>query len=96
MKLLLLIYSGPTPERISALLELHDAPGFTQLEPARGAGSSGRMAGTRAWPGTSTVFMSVIPTERVTVMRAALLDYRSAAVEGEHLHVATMPIDDYL
>ncbi|MEP7383800.1 MAG: hypothetical protein ABI910_19090 [Gemmatimonadota bacterium] len=95
MKLLLLIYSGPTPHRISALLEAHDAPGYTEFENGRGAGTSGRLAGTRAWPGTATVFMSVVPAERVAALRSALADYRRVAVEGEHLHVATVPMEDY-
>ena len=95
MKLLLLIYSGPSPHRLSALLEAHDAPGYTQFVNARGAGPSGRIEGTRAWPGTATVLMSVVPDERVAELRDALHAYRHSAVEGEHLHVATLPMDDY-
>lgn len=95
MKLLLLIYSGPTPQRIAALLEAHDVPGYTQFENARGAGGTGRIEGTRAWPGTATVFMSVVPAERATELRDALQRYRTSGVEGEHLHVATIPMEDY-
>lgn len=95
MKLLLLIYSGPTPQRIAALLELHDAPGYTEFTNARGAGSTGRIEGSRAWPGTATVFFTVVPDERVSALRAAILAYRARGVEGEHLHVAVMPTEDY-
>ena len=95
MKLLLLIYSGPTPHRIAALLEAHEAPGYTQLEHARGAGATGRMEGTRAWPGEGTVFASVVPARRVAELRDALMDYKKTAAEGEHLHVAVMPMEDY-
>ena len=95
MKLMLLIYSGPTPQRISALLEAHEAPGYTQLAHARGAGSTGRMEGTRAWPGEGTVFASVVPTRRVPELRDALMAYKENAAEGEHLHVAVMPVEDY-
>jgi len=95
MKLLLLIYSGPTPHRIGALLEAHDAPGYTQLAHARGTGTTGRVEGTRAWPGEATVFMSVVPADRVGELREALLTYRASAAEGEHLHVATLPMEDY-
>ncbi len=95
MKLMLLIYSGPTPQRIAALLEAHDAPGYTQFEHARGAGPTGRIDGTRAWPGTATVFMSVIPAEQAPALRESLLAYRTTGVEGEHLHVATIPMEDY-
>ncbi|GMV09205.1 MAG TPA: hypothetical protein PKC83_07370 [Gemmatimonadaceae bacterium] len=96
MKLLLLIYSGPTPQRIAALLEAYDAPGYTEFVNARGAGATGKIEGTRAWPGTATVFISVVPADRVAELRAALIDYKARAAEGEHLHVATMPTEDYL
>ena len=39
--------------------------------------------------------MSVVPAERVAELRAALQAYRAAGVEGEHLHVATIPMEDY-
>ncbi len=95
MKLLLLMYSGPTPQRISALLEVHQAPGYTEFENGRGSGPSGRLAGTRAWPGSATVFLSVVPDDRVAPLRTALAAYREQAAEGEHLHVATVPMEDY-
>ncbi len=95
MKLLLLIYSGPTPQRISALLEAHHAPGYTELPDAHGAGATGRLEGTRAWPGTSHLFVSVVPEERVPELRDAILAYRAGAAEGEHVHAAVMPTEDY-
>lgn len=95
MKLLLLMYSGPTPHRISALLEAHDAPGYTEFENGRGAGASGKLSGTRAWPGSATVFLSVVPADRAAPLRSALAEYRANAAEGEHLHVATVPMEDY-
>lgn len=94
MKLLLAIYSGPSPDHISALLDAHDAGGYTELVNARGAGATGRLLGTRAWPGSPTVFMSAVPAERVPALQAALRDYRGRLAEGEHLHVLTLPIED--
>jgi hypothetical protein len=94
MKLLLMIYSGPTPQHIAALLDAHNAGGYTEVGNAHGAGSTGRMLGTRAWPGTSAVFLSAVPDDRVPDLRTALHDYRSRAAEGEHLHVMTLPVED--
>lgn len=95
MKLLMLIYSGPSPQHISALLEAQEAPGYTEFDDVRGAGVSGRIEGSRAWPGSSTVFVSAVPDERVGALREALLAYRTGASAGEHLHVATLPMEDY-
>ena len=95
MKLMLLIYSGSTPERISALLEASGANGYTELAHARGAGGTGRVQGTRAWPGEATMFVSIVPNERAEALRSAVRSYRAAAVDGERLHVATMPLDEF-
>jgi hypothetical protein len=49
MKLLLLIYSGDSPERVTALLDRHQVESYTELPGAHGAGRTGRRFGTRAW-----------------------------------------------
>ncbi len=95
MKLLMLVYSGPSPQRIVSLLESHDSPGYTIFDGARGVGSTGRIEGSRAWPGSVTMFVTAVPDANVLALREALKEYRSVAVDGEHLHVATLPIEHY-
>lgn len=95
MKLLLLTYRGSTPERISALLEAHGSTGYTELLHARGLGSTGKVDGTRAWPGDAVVFFSVVPNENVEALRAVLRAYRAGEAPGERLHVATLPLEDF-
>lgn len=95
MKLLLLIYNGSTPDRVSALHETHGASGYTQLTHAHGVGTTGRTEGTRAWPGDATVFFTVAPDERAVALRAAVRGYRTTSRTGERLHVATMPLEDF-
>ena len=52
MKLLLIMYSGHRPDaRARACSSTQGVHGYTELEGAHGAGSSGRREGTRAWPG---------------------------------------------
>jgi hypothetical protein len=96
MKLLLILYSGPTPSPIEALLEAHDGIGYTELANAHGAGVTGRVAGTRAWPGTASVLLTAVPDERVAAIEEALRAYRDAAPPGERLHVATLPVERFL
>jgi hypothetical protein len=93
MKLLFVIYSGPSPEHITDLLESHQAPGFTILKDVKGVGETGRLEGTRAWPGT--IIRSVLDDATLETLRAALRAHREAQSPGEHLHVATVPIEDY-
>ena len=95
MKLLMLIYSGASLQDIESLLDAHDVDGYTSVSEARGAGPTGLLLGTRAWPGTAEVLMTVVPDARVEELRGALQAWRDRAPEGEHLHVMTLPVEDY-
>jgi hypothetical protein len=95
MKLLLLTYRGSTPEKIAALLETHGSTGYTELLHARGLGATGKVEGSRAWPGDATVFFSVVPNEQLAAMRAAVRAYRASEAPGERLHVAQLPLEDF-
>jgi len=92
MRLLLLIYSGETPERVTALLDRHRVEGYTQLAEARGSGQTGRRLGTRAWPGSNTVFFSIVPADEEPVVVSAIREEARRLPEGERLHVAVMPV----
>lgn len=95
MKLLMLIYSGSSLPRISSLLDAHEAGGYTALHDVHGAGPTGRLLGTRAWPGSASILMSVVPADRVADLTDALKAYKVNAGPGEHLHVAVLPVDAY-
>ncbi|MEJ2502031.1 MAG: hypothetical protein P8177_01760, partial [Gemmatimonadota bacterium] len=60
MKLLIIIYSGPSPSRITSLFETHHVDGWTELDHAHGVGTSGKRDGTRAWPGESSLFFTAV------------------------------------
>jgi hypothetical protein len=92
MKLLLLIYAGETPERVTALLDRHQVVGYTELPGAHGAGQTGRRMGTRAWPGRNTVFFSIVPAEAEQEVIDAVLAEARLLPEGERLHVASLPV----
>lgn len=92
MKLLLLIYSGESPERITQLLDRQQVEGYTELPGAHGAGQSGRRMGNRAWPGRNTVFFSIVPDESEQEVIDAVMAESRRLPEGERLHVAAMPV----
>ncbi len=95
MKLLLIMYGGPTPRRIEALLEAEHVEGYTELAPGRGAGATGRMEGSRAWPGETTVLLTVVPSERAPTLVASLRTHAAQLEPGEHLHVAVLPTETF-
>ncbi len=95
MRMFMLMYSGPTPGRVEEILERHDVHAWTSYTGGRGAGLTGRHEGSRAWPGETTLVMSVIPAVNAEALAAALEQEAEALPAGERLHVAVMPIERF-
>jgi hypothetical protein len=95
MKLLVIMYAGASPEHVREALAAHGAGAYTELDGARGAGQSGRVEGTRAWPGTASVFLTAVPPERASALENALKDCAGRCEPGERLHVATLPLERF-
>lgn len=95
MKMLMLVYSGADPRRISSVLDDHHAGGYTEFRGAHGAGSTGRREGSRAWPGESTMFVSVVPADAATRLSESLRGLAAQLPAGERLHVAVVPTENF-
>ena len=95
MKMLVVIYGGPRRDLVPAILERVGLSGWTQLAERRGAGSSGRREGNRAWPGESEVYFSIADAEVIDSVIAALREQAADAVPGERLHVAELPVERF-
>jgi hypothetical protein len=96
MKMLVVVYGGPRPHLIPDLLDRLGVHGWTQLSNAHGAGSSGRREGTRAWPGDSQVIFSIVADESVGALMAALRGVAERAEPGERLHLAQLPVEQFV
>lgn len=95
MRLVLVIYSGSTPDRVTDALELAGV-GYTRLDGAHGSGASGRREGTRAWPGGSTVWFTAVPREAADSLTAAIAATAATLPEGERLRAAVMPVEQFI
>lgn len=95
MKMLMVVYSGASPQRISSLLERHHAGGYTELQNVHGAGSTGRREGSRAWPGESTLFVSMVAPEQSPGLEGSLREEATRLPPGERLHLAVLPIETF-
>jgi hypothetical protein len=95
MKMLMLVYSGPAPQRISSLLDRHHAGGYTEFRNAHGTGSTGRREGTRAWPGESTLWVSIVPEAQSEALVGTLRAESAQLPTGERLHVAVLPTETF-
>jgi hypothetical protein len=95
MKMLMLVYSGPTPQRISSLLDRCQAGGYTEFRNAHGAGKTGRREDSRAWPGDSTLWVSVLPESQSEALVGTLRAETALLPPGERLHVAVLPTETF-
>lgn len=90
-----MMYSGASPQRITSVLEAHGAPGYSVLHDVTGAGAGGRHEGTRAFPGTGTMLVTVVPEDHVAPLQSALRVAGAALPAGESLHVAVLPVESF-
>ena len=95
MKMLMVVYTGTNPQRVSSLLDRHHASGYTEFRNAHGAGSTGRRDGSRAWPGESTLFVSIVPSPQSEELVESLRAETTALPAGERLHVAVLPTESF-
>jgi hypothetical protein len=95
MKLLLVIYSGSQSQLVPELFDEHHAGGYSQLENVHGAGTTGKRAGSREWPGDASVYFSIVPSERVDGLVNALRGRAEQLEPGERLHTAVIPTDNF-
>ena len=95
VKMLIVVYSGSNPHLISLLLDSHHAGGYTECRNAHGAGSTGRREGSRAWPGESTLFFSVVPADRSEELVDTLREEGARLPPGDRMHVAVLPTETF-
>ena len=95
MKLFMMMYGGPSPDRVADILERHGMHEYTSFRGGQGSGRTGKREGTRAWPGETTVLVSVVPSEHADALAAALEQEADALPAGERLHLAVLPTDRF-
>jgi len=84
MKLLMIMVDSNHREDVERILDAHDVPGYTELPNVLGKGKSGRKFGSRAFPGSNTLYFTVIGGNTCQTLCAELkdLDEKSGPDEG--------------
>jgi len=92
VKLLLLIYSGSSPDRVTELLDRLPVEGYTEIDRATARG--GRAGGWAPAPGReSTVLFTLVRAEDVLTITQAVGAEAKRLPEGERLHLAVLPVE---
>lgn len=95
MRMFLLMYGGPEATRVASILERQGIDHYTTYAGGHGAGSTGRREGTRAWPGETSMTVSIVPDDRADALATALEAEAQVLPAGERLHVAVLPIERF-
>ena len=84
MKLLMVLVDSNHQEDVEKLLEDHQVPGFTSLPNVLGKGVSGRKFGSRAFPGSNTLYFAAVDETICPTLCGELraLDDRGGPAEG--------------
>ena len=96
MKTIFIIHAGADEQRVPHLLEQHGARGYTQIGHGIGAGATGRLEGTRAWPGHATLWLTITSDDQAEVLLAALREFKTHLEPGEHLHASVMATEAFI
>lgn len=84
MKLLMIMVDADRREDVEKLLDRYEVSGHTEIPNVLGKGESGRKLGSRAFPGSSTLFFTVVPRDTYEALCGELkaLDAKSDPDEG--------------
>ena len=93
-RLFFITYSGTHPSIVTDVLKQEQATGYTCVQEACGEGASGPRQGTRAFPGQTALFFSVVPPERYEGLLRALKSRAASMPDGERLHVSTLGVEE--
>ena len=93
MKMILIICPEARTEDLRKLLDEHHLEGYTELSDVRGAGTTGKRLGTRAYPGSSCMVFVVVEGAKVDELLEALEDFCGRCSDAEGVRALVLPVE---
>lgn len=91
MKMLMIIVDESKKEELEVFLGKSDVEGYTEISPAAGMGSTGPRLGSRAFPGTSAVVLSIVSQEALDRLSRGLDEFCTTC--GEELKMVSWDVE---
>ena len=76
MKMIVVFVDADMVSEVERLFEECDVPGYSEIPNVLGKGATGRKLGTRAFPGSSTLYLAVIDETCEEPLKMRLQDLR--------------------
>jgi hypothetical protein len=96
MKLVMILVDADRAPDVERVLEVRGLPGYTEIPQVLGKGHTGRKLGTRAFPGATTLYFTVIPAGDVGGLAGELRHLRTARGPAEGLRAFTLDSEELL
>jgi hypothetical protein len=87
MKLLMIIVDSQCREELEVLMRRHQVDGYTEIADTHGVGASGIRMGSSAHPKTSSIFFTVLPSDKIAPLKADICAYCEACSKKMKLFV---------
>lgn len=92
-KMVLIICPESRLDEMRELLDEHHLEGYTELDNVRGAGTSGKRLGTRAYPGSSCMVFVVVEGSKVEELLEALEEFCGQSSGAEGVRTVVLPVE---
>lgn len=96
MTALMIFVDADRARDVERLLEVRDLPGYTEIPNVLGKGRTGRKLGTRAFPGSTTLYFTVAPRPEGEGLVRALRELRDSRGPAEGLKVYAFNSEELL
>jgi len=96
MKLVMMIADTAYAAEVEQLLEECDIPGFTEIPNVLGKGATGKKFGSRAFPGSSTMYLAALDDHCMEPLQERLHALRDTHGPGGGLKAYTINTEELL
>jgi hypothetical protein len=93
MRLLMIVVDSNHQADVEKILDAHDVPGYSELPNVLGKGQTGLKQGTRAFPGSSTLYFTAVDGDICHTLCADLKALNERAGKDEGLFAFTFEAD---
>lgn len=94
MKMVLMIVDASQAEDVKEMLRNCDVPGYSEIPNVLGMGTTGQKLGSRAFPGSSTLFMVALEQHCVDMLTDKLEALRDKTGSTEGLKAFSFDIQE--
>ena len=96
MKLVMILVDADRAPDVEGILEHRGLPGYTEIPQVLGKGHTGRKLGTRAFPGATALYFTVISPAQIAGLAEELRRLGEARGSAEGLRAFTLDTEELL